>query len=58
MEINEGIKLINDVVDEDANIIFGTTIDNNMGDDVFVTVIATGIEDTNKETQNDTQFNI
>ena len=38
----EGIKLINDVVDEDANIIFGTTIDNNMGDDVFVTVIANG----------------
>lgn len=43
MEINSGIKLVNDIVDKDANIIFGTSIDENMKDDVFVTVIATGV---------------
>lgn len=45
MEINDGIKLVNDVVDEDANIIFGTSIDDSMGEDVFVTVIATGVDE-------------
>ncbi len=44
MEINAGIKLVNDVVDENANIIFGTTIDETMRDDVLVTVIATDVE--------------
>lgn len=48
MEINSGIKLVNDIVDEDANIIFGTSIDDTLGDDVFVTVIATGVADPNK----------
>ncbi len=43
-EIDSAIKLINDKVDEDANIIFGTVIDKNLGDEVVVTVIATGVE--------------
>ena len=45
MEINSAVALINEKVSEDANIIFGTTIDEYMGDEVSVTVIATGVED-------------
>lgn len=44
-EINSAISLINDKVDEDANIIFGTLIDENLTDEVIVTVIATGISE-------------
>ena len=42
-EIDSAIKVINDKVDDDANIIFGTVIDENLKDEVKVTVIATGI---------------
>lgn len=44
MEINSAVSIINEKVSEDANIIFGTVIDENMGEDVQVTVIATGVE--------------
>lgn len=43
-EISDGIAKINDLISEDANVIFGTTTDENLGDKVMVTVIATGIE--------------
>lgn len=43
-EIDSAIKLINDKVSEEANIIFGTVIDEKLEDEVKVTVIATGIE--------------
>ena len=45
MEINSAVGLINEKVSEDANIIFGTVIDEDMGEDVQVTVIATGVEE-------------
>ncbi len=45
MEINSAVSIINERVNEDANIIFGTVIDKNMGDDVQVTVIATGVNE-------------
>lgn len=45
MEINSAISIINDRVNDDANIIFGTVIDDNMGERVQVTVIATGVEE-------------
>lgn len=50
-EIDSAIKVINDKVDEEANIIFGTVIDENLKDEVKVTVIATGIEE-NKKVEN------
>ncbi len=43
-DINTAIKLINDRVSPDANIIFGTVIDEELKDQIIVTVIATGIE--------------
>lgn len=45
MEINSAVGLINEKVSEDANIIFGTVIDEDMEEDVQVTVIATGVEE-------------
>lgn len=48
-EINSAITIMNDRIDEDANIIFGTVIDPNMNGEVAVTVIATGVEENEKE---------
>ena len=49
MEINSAIGIINDRINEDANVIFGTVIDNNMCDEVEVTVIATGVAEKVEE---------
>lgn len=43
-EINSAIKMINDRIDIDANVMFGTTIDEKLDEEVIVTVIATGVE--------------
>jgi cell division protein FtsZ len=42
-ETQEAVSLIMEAADEDAEIIFGTVIDDNMGDEVKITVIATGL---------------
>ncbi len=42
-ETNEAVTLIMEAADENAEIIFGTVIDNNMTDEIKVTVIATGL---------------
>src|SRR5436309_5228130 len=41
-EVNEAATLIQEEADEEANIIFGAVIDESMGDEVRITVIATG----------------
>jgi cell division protein FtsZ len=41
-EVNEAASLIQEEADDDANIIFGAVIDESMGDEVRITVIATG----------------
>lgn len=43
-EIAEIGDIIGDATPEDANIIFGVVFDENIGDELHVTVIATGIE--------------
>ncbi|MGN6253094.1 MAG: cell division protein FtsZ [Marmoricola sp.] len=43
-EINEAAAMVADAVHDDANIIFGATIDDALGDEVRVTVIAAGFE--------------
>lgn len=43
-EINEAASLVQDAAHQDANIIFGTVIDDSLGDEVRVTVIAAGFE--------------
>lgn len=41
-EVGEASELVREVVDPNCNIIFGTSIDENMKDEVEVTIIATG----------------
>jgi cell division protein FtsZ len=43
-EIHEASSLIQAEAHEDANIIFGTVVDETMGDEIRITVIATGFE--------------
>ncbi|WP_437488396.1 cell division protein FtsZ [Sorangium sp. So ce1014] len=43
-EIEEAATLVQEQAHEDANIIFGATIDENMGEMIKVTVIATGFD--------------
>lgn len=55
-EVNEAATLIQEEADEEANIIFGAVIDEGMGEDLSITVIATGFGDSDtpeqlKETQ-------
>lgn len=44
-EIHEAASIVHDLVSEDANIILGSVIDDEVGDDIIVTVIATGFEE-------------
>ncbi|MER6947849.1 cell division protein FtsZ [Nonomuraea sp. NPDC000554] len=44
-EINEAAQLVSMAAAPDANIIFGTVIDDALGDEVRVTVIAAGFDD-------------
>ena len=43
-EMNAAAEIIHGVAHADANIIFGTVIDDEMGDEVKVTVIAAGFD--------------
>src|SRR5215211_7050398 len=45
LETSEAAEIIRAAVDEDAEIIYGTSIDESMGDAVMITLIATGFED-------------
>ncbi len=44
-EINDAAEVVAQNVDPEANIIFGTVVDESLGDQVRVTVIATGFND-------------
>jgi cell division protein FtsZ len=48
-EINEAASMIQEEADDDANIIFGAVIDDNLGDEIRITVIATGFVDAKEE---------
>src|SRR6202789_1176937 len=43
-EVNEASTIIQNAAHEDANIIFGAVLDETMGDEVKITVIATGFK--------------
>lgn len=43
-EVNQAAAIIKETAHPDVNLIFGAVIDQNMGDEVRVTVIATGFE--------------
>ena len=45
-QLSEASKIVHDLVDKEANIIFGDVIEDEMGQDVRVTVIATGFDES------------
>ena len=51
-EVNEASTLIQNAAHEDANIIFGAVLDEKMGEDVKITVIATGFRDEMPQRRN------
>ena len=60
-EVNDASELVREVVDPNCNIIFGTSINENMKDEVEVTIIATGFtggsfEQTPKEPEQKPMF--
>lgn len=44
-EVSDAAKVITSSADEDAKVIFGTVIDENMKDELRITVVATGFDD-------------
>lgn len=46
-EVNEAAQLIQEAANPDANIIFGTAIDESLGDTIRVTVVAAGFDSEN-----------
>jgi cell division protein FtsZ len=44
LEINDAARLVQEAVHSEANIIFGAVIDDTLGDEVRVTVIAAGFD--------------
>ena len=47
-EVSEAAKIITSSADDNVKVIFGTVIDESMGSEVRITVIATGFEDRDK----------
>lgn len=45
-EVDEAARIISEHCDADANIIFGASIDQRLSDQVRITVIATGFDET------------
>lgn len=50
-EVNEAARLVQEAAHPEANIIFGTVIDSNLGDECRITVIAAGFDVPKSETQ-------
>jgi cell division protein FtsZ len=44
LEVSEAANIVHDAADKEANIIFGAVIDENMKEEVKITVIATGFD--------------
>ena len=49
LEVNEAADLVQKAAASDANIIFGTSINGDLEDEIRVTVIATGFEDLDED---------
>jgi cell division protein FtsZ len=48
-EVNEAVSMAQSAADPDANIIFGSVVDEGLGDEVRITVIATGFQGRDAE---------
>ncbi len=49
LEMNEAITLIQSAAHPDANIIFGAVIDESLGDEIRITVVATGFDQVRED---------
>lgn len=61
IEVSSATNIVKEALDSDANIIFGTTIDERMSDEVYVTLIATGfksVKEKEKEVNIENPFKI
>jgi len=54
-EVNEAAEVIHDVAHPDANIIFGAVIDDTLGEELKVTVIAAGFDRWDEDGSSDTR---
>ena len=52
MQVNEASTMITESADPNADIIWGTSVDDTMGDTVTVTIVATGFEDEENPAMN------
>ena len=51
-EVNEAASVIHDAVSDDAEVIFGSVIDDRIQGEIMITIIATGFELKNGDTVN------
>lgn len=56
VDVNEVSGIVREMVSQDANIIIGTAVDDNLKDDIKVTLIATGLAGNNKPQQESDRF--
>jgi cell division protein FtsZ len=54
-EVDEAAEIVKATADPEANIIFGTVIDERMGDEIAITVIATGFDASRRREQTHAQ---
>ncbi len=57
-EIDEAAKVITKNVDPEARVKFGTVIDESLGDEMVITVIATGFDENNRKPSSMTTFSV
>ncbi len=51
MEVAEAARIITESADPDAKVIFGTTVDDSLGDEVRICVIATGFDSARRKSK-------
>lgn len=56
VDVNEVSGIVREMVSQDANIIIGTAVDDNLKDDIKVTLIATGLAGDSKPQQEPDRF--
>lgn len=55
LEVNEAAEIVQQAADPEANIIFGAVINENLKNEIKITVIATGFDSENKTAQKSVQ---
>jgi len=57
-EVNEAAEVVTSAADQNANVIFGAVIDDSLGDEVRVTVIATGFGTQRRRRRRETSADV